>query len=92
MTPGRWQQITRWTRLVRTSGYAAILALVLVKSAVERVAGAPPNSHAVGPAVAWTGEVVFLALMASYAAVILVYTAQRSPVLRAPWPSAPRPA
>jgi hypothetical protein len=73
----------RWARLVRTGGYTAILALVLVKSAVERVAGAPPNNHAAGPAVAWTGEVVFLALMASYAAVILVYTAQRSPVLPA---------
>jgi len=73
--------VARWTRLVRTSGYTAVLALVLVKSAVERVAGAPPNNHAAGPAVAWTGEVVFLALMASYAAVILVYTAQRSPVL-----------
>jgi hypothetical protein len=33
--------------------------------------------------VAWTGEVVFLAVMAGYAAVILVYTAQRSPVLPA---------
>jgi hypothetical protein len=75
--------VARWTRLVRTGGYTAVLALVLVKSAVERVAGAPPNNHAAGPAVAWTGEVVFLALMASYAAVILVYTAQRSPVLPA---------
>jgi hypothetical protein len=73
----------RWTRLVRTGGYAAVLALVLVKSAVERVADAPPNNAAGGSAVAWTGEMVFLAVMAGYAAVILVYTAQRSPVLPA---------
>ena len=72
-----------WTRLVRTGGYTAVLALVLVKSAVERVADAPPNNTAGGPAVAWTGEVVFLTVMASYAGVILIYTAQRSPVFPA---------
>ena len=49
----------RWMRLVRTGGYTAILALVLVKSAVERVAYAPPNNNLEGPAVAWTGEAVF---------------------------------
>jgi hypothetical protein len=73
----------RWTRLVRTGGYAAVLALALVKSAVERVADAPPNNTVWGPAVAWTGEIVFLAAMVGYAAVILIYTAQRSPVLPA---------
>jgi hypothetical protein len=73
----------RWMRLVRTGGYTAILALVLVKSAVERVAYAPPNNNLEGPAVAWSGEVVFLAVMASYAAVVLISTAQRSPVLPA---------
>ena len=73
----------RWTRLVRAGGYAAVLALVMVKSAVERVADAPPNNTSGGLTVAWTGEVVFLAVMAGYAAVILVYTAQRSPVLPA---------
>lgn len=72
-----------WTRLVRTGGYTAVLALALVKSAVERVADAPPNNTAGGPAVAWTGEVVFLTVMASYAGVILIYTAQRSPVFPA---------
>jgi hypothetical protein len=74
--------VARLPRLVRAGGYTAVLALVLVKSAVERVAGAPPNSNAEGPAVAWTGEAVFLAVMAGYAVVILVYTARRSPVLR----------
>ena len=70
-----------WARLVRTGGYTAILALVLVKSAVERVAYAPPNNNLEGPAVAWTGEVVFLGVMASYAALVLISTAHRSPVL-----------
>jgi hypothetical protein len=74
---------SRWTGLVRTGGYTAVLTLVLVKSAVERVAGAPPNNIVAEPAVAWTGEAVFLAVIASYAAVILIYTAQRSPVLPA---------
>lgn len=72
----------RLARLVRTGGYLAVLALVLAKSAVERVADAPPNNRG-GPAVAWTGEAVFLVVMASYAAVILVFTARRSPVLPA---------
>ncbi len=72
----------RLTRLVRTGGYVAVLALVVVKSAVERVADAPPNNLP-EPAVAWTGEAVFLAVMASYAAVILVFTARRSPALPA---------
>jgi hypothetical protein len=34
----------RWTRLVRTGGYAAVLALVLAKSAVERVAMLHPTT------------------------------------------------
>ncbi len=70
----------RLARVVRTGGYAAVLALVLAKSAVERVADAPPNNLG-GPAVAWTGEAVFLVVMAGYAAVILVFTARRSPAL-----------
>jgi len=70
----------RLARVVRTGGYAAVLALVLAKSAVERVADAPPNNLG-GPAVAWMGEAVFLVVMAGYAAVILVFTARRSPAL-----------
>jgi hypothetical protein len=72
----------RLARLVRTGGYVAVLALVLAKSGVERVADAPPNNLG-GPVVAWTGEAVFLAVMASYAAVILAFTARRSLVLPA---------
>jgi hypothetical protein len=70
----------RPARLVRTGGYAAILALVPVKAAVERVADAPPNNLQ-GPARIWLGELVFLAVMAGYAAVILAYTARRSPAV-----------
>jgi hypothetical protein len=73
---------SRPARLVRTGGYAAILALVLVKAAVERIAGAPPNNMQ-GLARAWIGEVVFLAVMAGYAAVILACTARRSPAVPA---------
>ncbi len=69
---------TRLARVVRGGGYAAVLALVLVKAAVERVADAPPN-NAHGAAVAWLGEGAFLIVMAGYAAVILVSTARRSP-------------
>ncbi|HEX3489051.1 MAG TPA: hypothetical protein VHU92_06895 [Streptosporangiaceae bacterium] len=57
---------SRLARLGRAGGYAAILALVLAKSAVERVADAPPNNHA-GPAVAWTGEVIFLVCLLVFA-------------------------
>jgi hypothetical protein len=73
---------SRLARLVRTGGYAAILALALVKAAVERVADAPPN-HLEGPARAWIGELVFLAVMTGYAAVILACTARRSPAVPA---------
>jgi hypothetical protein len=66
------------SRLARVTGYAAILALLLAKSAVERVADAPPNSRA-GSSVAWAGEAVFLVVMGGYAAVILAATARRSP-------------
>jgi hypothetical protein len=67
----------RQARMIRTAGYAAILVLVLVKAAVERVADAPPNNLEAA-ARAWTGEIAFLAVMACYAAVILACTARRS--------------
>jgi hypothetical protein len=65
-------------RLVRMSGYLSLLTLVLVKTAVERTADAPPNNFE-GSVRTWVGEVVFLAVMACYAAVVLAYTARRSP-------------
>jgi hypothetical protein len=67
----------RRARLVRTGGYGAVLALVLVKTAVRRVADAPPNNLG-GATGAWMGEVVFLAMMVGYAALILACTARRS--------------
>ena len=72
----------RLARLVRTGGYAAILALVLVRTATRRVADAPPNNLG-GAASAWTGEIFYLAVMTGYVALILVVTARRSPVDRA---------
>ena len=71
----------RLARLVRAGGYAAILALVLVRTAVRRVADAPPNSLG-GTTSAWTGEVFYLAVMVGYIALILVVTARRSPADR----------
>jgi len=70
----------RVARLVRAGGYAAILILVLVKAAVERVADAPPNNSQATPR-AWIGEMVFLAVMAGYAALILACTSRRSPAV-----------
>jgi hypothetical protein len=70
---GSWQ-----ARAIRVAGYAAILTLVLVKAAVERTASAPPNNLQAATR-AWTGEIAFLAVMACYAAAILVGTARRSP-------------
>src|SRR6202021_4105057 len=58
---------SRQARMIRTAGYAAILMLVLVKTAVERVADALPNNLA-GSALAWPGGSTFLAVMAGYPA------------------------
>jgi hypothetical protein len=65
----------RITRVIRAAGYAAILALVLVKAAVERfgyasAAGAAPFL--------WTGEIIFLVVVAAYVAGILAVTARRT--------------
>ena len=73
---------SRQARLIRTAGYAAILVLVLVKAAVERVANAPPNNLEAAARV-WTGEITFLAVIAGYTAVVLACTASRSPVVPA---------
>ena len=73
---------SRQARMIRTAGYAAILILVLVKTAVERVADARPNNLA-GSVLGWTGEITFLAVMVGYAAVVLACTANRSPAVPA---------
>ena len=81
---GRTQgTVSRWrlARLMRTGGYAAILALVLVRTAVRRVADGPPNN--LGDATtAWVVEAAYLAVMAGYVALILAVTARRSPADR----------
>ena len=67
----------RAARLVRTGGYAALFALVLVRTDVERVAYAPPNNVADSSG-AWMRGGLFLAVMAGYAAGMLALTARRS--------------
>jgi hypothetical protein len=65
----------RITRVIRAAGYAAILALVLVKAAVERFAYA---SAAGAAPLLWTGEIIFLVVVAAYVAGILAVTARRT--------------
>ena len=69
-------------RVVRRGGCAAVYALVLVKAEVERTEYAAPSGHA-WLAGAWTGEIVFLIVLAAYLAGILVVTARRPPAGRA---------
>jgi len=63
-------------RVVRLAGYAAVYALVLVKAEVERTEYAALPGHA-WLAGAWTGEIVFLIVMAAYVAGLLAVTARR---------------
>lgn len=69
----------RAARAVRAGGYAVVVAVVLVKAAVEwsgytRLAGA---SRLAG---VWAGEIVFLIVLAVYVTGILTVTAQRPPI------------
>ena len=66
--PGRLIQV------LRIIGYAAVFALLLIKAVVERRGSAGAGSHA-GVAGAWTGEIVFLVVVAAYTAGLLVVTA-----------------
>jgi hypothetical protein len=69
-------------RVVRTAGYAAVFALLLAKAAVERrYYSAAAGGHA-GLAGAWTGEIVFLVVLAAYTAGVLAVTARRPPASR----------
>jgi hypothetical protein len=67
----------RLPRLLRSAGYAAVFALVLVKADVERV----EMAHLSGPSLAgvWVGEVVFLFVIAAYVGALLAVTAERPP-------------
>ena len=68
-------------RVVRAAGYAAVFALLLAKADVERRDYAALGGHA-GLAGAWAGEIVFLMVLAGYAAGLLAVTAQRPPAGR----------
>ena len=68
-------------QVLRILGYAAVFALLLVKAVVERRGNAGAGSHA-GVAGAWTGEIVFLVVVAAYMAGLLVVTARRPPAGR----------
>jgi hypothetical protein len=82
--PGR----SRTARLLRVGGYAAILALIPAKNVIEQVLDAPPRGGTElrlyrliagsGFGNSWKSEIVFLVVMALYAAAILWVTAQRS--------------
>jgi hypothetical protein len=61
---------------IRIVGYAAVFALLLVKAEVERRDGITAGGHA-GLAGAWTGEIVFLLVLAAYTAGLLAVTARR---------------
>jgi hypothetical protein len=69
----------RAQRLVRAGGYSAVLALTLCKVSVERMR----DPASLGPGAGgllWTGEALFLMVMAIFTAVVIMATAQRSPV------------
>ncbi len=69
----------RAQRLVRAAGYSAVLALTLAKASVERMRG--PTSLGPGAGgLLWTGEALFLLVMAVFTIVVITATAQRAPV------------
>jgi hypothetical protein len=68
----------RLARVARASGYAAIFALVAVKTGVARTEYATVARRHLLAGV-WTGEVVFLGLLAACVAGLLAVTARRSP-------------
>jgi hypothetical protein len=67
----------RLPRLLRTAGYAAVFALMLVKADVERIEMA--RFGGISLAGVWVGEVVFLFVIAAYVAALLAVTAERPP-------------
>ena len=68
-------------QVIRLLGYAAVFALLPAKAVVERRGSAGAGSHA-GVAGAWTGEIVFLVVLAAYTAGLLMVTARRPPAGR----------
>ena len=70
--------VGRLARVARVSGYAAVFALVAVKSDVTRFEYASAAQRHLLAGI-WTGEVVFLAVLAVYVAGLLAATARRPP-------------
>jgi hypothetical protein len=69
---------TRLARSMRVAGSAAVLALIVVKTHVERSESAG-ISGALRLAGFWAGEAIFLGLMAAYVAGLFAVTARRPP-------------
>ena len=69
----------RAQRFVRAGGYSAVLALTLCKVSVERMRGPETLGPGAG-GLLWTGEALFLLMMAIFTAIVSMATAQRSPV------------
>ena len=65
-------------RAARVSGCAAVAALIAVKSGVARFEHAPAVQRHMLAGI-WTGEVVFLVVLAAYVAGLLAATARRPP-------------
>ncbi len=65
-------------RIVRIAGYLAVVGLVLAKADAERVEYARPTGR---PALGglWVGEIIFLLVLSTYVAGLLIVTARRSP-------------
>jgi hypothetical protein len=84
---------SRAARFLRAGTYATILALIPAKNVVERVLDAPPHGGPdlrlylliAGPGFGnhWDSEILFLVVMALYAAAILWVTSNRSLVVPA---------
>ena len=66
-------------RILRAGGYAAVLALILVKADVQRSEYAAPAGRP-WPAGLWAGEIVFLVVAAAYITGLLAVTSRRPPV------------
>jgi hypothetical protein len=70
---------SRLARALRAAGYAAILALVLVKASVEHFGNPPGGNYGGGLVTLWVGEVIFLVVITAYVGGILAVTARRPP-------------
>ena len=72
----------RPARTVRTAGIASVLVLAAIEVAADR-SQAIPRSRPAWLASAWTGEIIFLVVIAAYLTGLLAVTSRRSPVGRA---------